>query len=81
MLMLSLGLQCQLTDSNSSVDTEDTFGIIGAINAEDCVHQVDLSSLQLQDSDLVGIITYLKTGELPEDSRRTRELVTVHPSR
>ena len=62
------------TDFSSSVDTEDTFGIIGAINAEDCVPQVDLSSLQLQDPDLVGIITYLKTGELPEDSRRAREL-------
>ena len=33
------------TDSSSSADTEDTFGIIGAINAEDCVPQVDLSNL------------------------------------
>ena len=32
------------TDSSSSVDTEDTFGIIGAINAEDRVPQVDLST-------------------------------------
>ena len=58
-------------DSNSSVDTEDTFG---AIDAEDSVPQVDLSSLLLQDPDLLGIITYLKTGELPEDTRRASEL-------
>ena len=58
------------------------FGIIGAIDAEDPVPQVDLSSLQLQDLDLVGIITYIKTGELPEDTCRARELaLSKSPSR
>lgn len=34
-----------------------------------------MSSLQLQDQDLVEIISYLQTGNLPEDNRRARELV------
>ena len=36
-------------DPNSSVDMVDMFGIIGAINEEDSVPRVDLSSLQLHE--------------------------------
>lgn len=37
--------------------------------------QVGLSNLQLQDPDLVEIISYLQTGNLPEDNQRARALV------
>ena len=36
---------------------------------------MELSDLQLQDPDLVEVISYLKTGNLPEHSRRPRELL------
>ena len=45
-----------------------------AITAEDCASQVDLYSKQLQDPHLMEIISYLKTGDLSEDSRRAGDL-------
>lgn len=54
--------------SSVSVSTEKSFDITAAITAEDSVPQVNLSSKQLQDPDLVAIISNLKTGDLSEDS-------------
>ena len=60
--------------SNPSINAEELFGVIAALNAEDSVPKVDLSSLQLQDPDLVEVIFYLQRGDLPEDSQKAREL-------
>ena len=63
-----------------TIEEGEPFGIIATLSAEDSVPQVGLSSLQLQDLDLVEIISYLQTGTFLRTTNEPGSWCYLNPS-